>query len=469
MPISVLKAPVMAKGWERIRHSAMLYGILSTGVRVGANVMLLPLVLNRLSTSEQALWWIFLALGALASLADFGFGQAIARVYSFLWAGAEDFDTEGLGPCPERHEPNLPRIRELHASVQRLYLWIALLGMGVLILGGTPFLFRPAQSAANPMFVWLCWVAFVLAIGVSLATNYWILACQGINRVRELQKTYLWSGLSYVASAALFLVLGWGLFAMVAATALRAILGRELSRRAYLTVVPNDEAQPAKATPEILLRIWPNAWKFGVLSLGVYLVYNANVLICGHFLGPQVTASFGLTSQIGIFILNFSALWLAVKWPQITIMRTQGRLEEMGVLFARRLTLVMLTFLVLAGMLVLFGNRVLEWKGSQTRLLPTAYLLVYLLYLCQQQFYIQFGSLTYTENVVPFFKLSLFTGLALMTLSLVLVPRFALWGLVLAPLITTAGASSWYVVRRGFQGQPLKVRQFVRAAIYGHL
>ena len=75
----------------------------------------------------------------------------------------------------------------------------------------------------------------------------------------------------------------------------------------------------------------------------------------------------------------------------------------------------------------------------------------------------------FTENVVPFFKISIFTGLAACALSLAMTPLFGLWGLLIAPLIAESVYSSWFTVRRGFQGQPLAPRQFVFAAIRGHV
>jgi hypothetical protein len=86
--------------------------------------------------------------------------------------------------------------------------------------------------------------------------------------------------------------------------------------------------------------------------------------------------------------------------------------------------------------------------------------------LAQQLFYVQFGTLTLTENVVPFFKVSLFTGLGATLSSLILTPLLGLWGLLVAPLIVETVYSSWFVVRRGFQGQPFSVRRFCRAAIF---
>jgi hypothetical protein len=119
--------------------------------------------------------------------------------------------------------------------------------------------------------------------------------------------------------------------------------------------------------------------------------------------------------------------------------------------------------------LVIFGNQLLALKGTQTRLLSTPYLAVYLVYLTQQLLYIQFATLTFTENVVPFFKISLFTGVGLICLSLILTPRWGLWGLLVAPLIAELACSAWYPVLRGFRGQPLSLRQFARAAFLGHV
>jgi len=447
----------------------MLYGAMGTTVRVGANVLLLPFVLKRLSEAEQALWWVFVAWGAAANLADFGFGQSLSRVYSYLFAGAQDFDTEGLRPPPERREPNLPRLRVLNATVGYLYSRLSLAGIALLALGGSFFIFQKAQAAANPLALWICWGCYVGVVGYSLATTRWYIACQGVNRVRELQASNLWSGLAYLVSASILLLWHWGLFAMVAATALRGLIAHWICRSAFHRAVPQVAGRREPPEMQMLRKLWPNARKFGVLSLGVYLVYQANVLICSHYLGDTATASFGLTAQVGAFLTSFSALWLVVKWPEITMLRAQGRLREMGVLFARRLTWVMGTFLIGAVLLVLLGNRLLEWKGVPTRLLPLSCLVVYLFYLGQQLFYVQFGSLTFTENVVPFYKLSLFTGLGVFLLSAALTWWLGLWGLISGPLVATMVVCTWYVPWRGFRGQPLSVREFIRAALLGRL
>ena len=141
----------------------------------------------------------------------------------------------------------------------------------------------------------------------------------------------------------------------------------------------------------------------------------------------------------------------------------------MAILFARRLALVMISLGVMEAAVLGLGNTLLDWVGSRTRLLPAPFLAVYLIYLFQQQLYVQFGTLAYTENVVPFFKLSVFTGVAVVVLGIALTWWMGLWGLILAPLLVTATSSLWYVTWRGFSGQPLTVRQFAKAAVFARV
>jgi len=454
---------------RRAWRSAIAFAVLGTGVRVGANLILIPLVLCYLSKEEQALWWVFIALGNFANLADFGFGQVISRVYSYLWAGAEDFDAEGLRPPPQHSEPNLPRIRQLNATVQYLYRRVSLGAMALLAVIGSGFLLRPIESAGHPARMWGLWGAYLLVVGFNLITSHWLLGAQGTNRVREMHLAGLWSSLLYLACAAVLLVSGQGLLSMVLATGLRGLVMRAVARKAYHKSVPALAGPPAHADLTILNRLWPNARKFGVLSIGGYFQSNAGVLISSAFLSTELTASVGLTNQVGVFIINCANLWLGVKWPEITMLRTRGALQSMARLFARRLALTLGTFLILALATLLFGNTILGWKGTVTRLLPSPYLLIYFLYLGHQVLYTNFGMLAFTENVVPFFRLGLFTGLFTLGLSLILTPAFSLWGLLLAPILSEGGCSGWFVVRRGFQGQPLSVTEFLREAIQGRV
>ena len=86
-----------------------------------------------------------------------------------------------------------------------------------------------------------------------------------------------------------------------------------------------------------------------------------------------------------------------------------------------------------------------------------------------QLFYMQLGSLAYTENVVPFFKVAIFTGLWMLALSFIMTWAFGFWGMLTAPLLAEATWNNWHTARRGFIGHLLTPRQFVIAEIGGRL
>jgi O-antigen/teichoic acid export membrane protein len=292
-------------------------------------------------------------------------------------------------------------------------------------------------------------------------------AASGTNRVRDIQAAQLWSNIAYFMVVSLLLWARAGLAAIVLGTALRAFMMRQMARHAYYRAVPKDENHKPQPDLNMVKRLWPNSWKFGVQSLGGYLLVNANVLICGHVLGEATTASLGATNRVGVFVTGLEALWLSVKWPQLTMLRTQGRLPEMSVLFARRLALVMITFVVLAAAIVAFANPLLALKGTSTRLLSVPQMTLYFAYLGLGLFYLQWAMLAMTDNTVPFFKLGIATGIGIFALGSILVHVWGLWGLLLAPLIVESAGSAWYCTRAGLACQPLSWRQLIRAAASG--
>jgi O-antigen/teichoic acid export membrane protein len=457
---------LVARYCSRVWRSSLLFGGMAAALRVGAQLVLLPAIIFYLSPHDQAIWWVFVALGNFANLADFGFAQSIARIYNFLWAGADDFETEGLLPVTDSKAPNLAGIARLHQTVRRLYWWLSLGAATILAFAGTFYLFKAIPTKSFDAHTWFLWSLYLLTIGFNFSTGYWLLACQGINRVREVQIAYVCSSLLFLVVVFALLKSGIGLVAMVFGTAARALLLRQIARSTFCKVIPIQKTA-SKPDFSILRRIWPNARKLGLLSITGYWAANGLVLMSGYFLSIETTASIGATNNAGNFLLNFAALWLAVKWPQITVMRAQSRLQEMSALFARRLALALATFLIIAALIAVAGNAILALKHSPTRLIPAPYLIVYLCYLLLQFIYIQFATLVFTENVIPFCKISLLTCAAMVCLSLILIPRWGLWGLILSPLIAEAIFSAWIVIRRGFTSQSMGLQQFFRHALFG--
>jgi O-antigen/teichoic acid export membrane protein len=57
----------------------VIWNFIATFMRIASGIIVLPLVLRLLPTQEVGLWNIFITIGSLATLLDFGFSNAFTR------------------------------------------------------------------------------------------------------------------------------------------------------------------------------------------------------------------------------------------------------------------------------------------------------------------------------------------------------------------------------------------------------
>lgn len=72
---------------RRARESAVLWSWGMNALRVGATLLLLPLLLRRLDPAELGMHYLLVGIMVLAPLLDFGFGNAIWRAVAHAQAG----------------------------------------------------------------------------------------------------------------------------------------------------------------------------------------------------------------------------------------------------------------------------------------------------------------------------------------------------------------------------------------------
>ena len=69
---------------QRIYQSAIAWNFLSTFLRVGAGVIILPMILRTMPPEQLGLWYVFGTLGAFATLLDFGFEPTVTWLNSLI-------------------------------------------------------------------------------------------------------------------------------------------------------------------------------------------------------------------------------------------------------------------------------------------------------------------------------------------------------------------------------------------------
>ncbi|HEY8966376.1 MAG TPA: hypothetical protein VIM58_08030, partial [Candidatus Methylacidiphilales bacterium] len=134
---------------SRAFRSASAWSLAAAALRAGALVFVLPLMVRLLPPEELGLWYVFLSVGALAGLLDFGFNPTMGRAVAYVWGGAPELRALGLaepaaspaagvppGSEPEP-EPNRPLLARLVATMALYYRLLALAVLALMLTAGT--------------------------------------------------------------------------------------------------------------------------------------------------------------------------------------------------------------------------------------------------------------------------------------------------------------------------------------------
>ncbi|MBV9008327.1 MAG: hypothetical protein JO354_04045, partial [Verrucomicrobia bacterium] len=388
-------------------------------------------------------------------LLDFGFAPSVIRSAGYLWAGAQNLLPFGVETTPtegepqSEHEPNRKLLADLVTSVRAYYSGIALIVLFLLLTAGGTWIWIKTAPLANHNSLRAAFVVYATGVSLNFANAIWPYLLSAINGVRQSQQIFAFSLLSYYIIAAAGLLLGAKVWALVIGIFVMGVVERLLGRRAFLRlcVLPKGTFRI-----NLLKTLWPNAWRGGAVSVGAFMVTQANTLICSAYLGLDTTASFGLTVQAVGLLIGVSSVWVTVKVPVINQLRTRNLFAEIAALFRPRIVLALLTYIVGATGLILFGPGLLALVRTRTELLPPSLLLCLCLIYFLQMHHSLYSELVYSENVNPFPKPSLLSGVATVALAIVSTPRFGLWGLLGSVGLVQLCFNNWWTVLRAVRG-----------------
>jgi O-antigen/teichoic acid export membrane protein len=452
--------------WQRITHSAIVWNFLAVGLRAGSAIVLLPLLTRKLPPAHLGLWHVFGSIGNLVLLLDFGFSLTLSRAVAYLWAGSERLLPFGCAAIPESSQtsstPNFPLLGKLIRTMQ-IYYWI-LAGVALIILAGAggAVVWKMSESLPDRTYLRTAWLVFALGSCLNLAGGLWTIILMGINRVRESQQIFVAALLVNYGISISGLLLDFGLMAMVLGTALMGIILR-FGGRAWVWQSFSQAEGLRQASPsmELLKVLWPNAWRTGLTSLGLYLTLSANTVVCSALLGLVTTASYGTSLTLSLLIVQVSSAWLHMKLPAIAQARARGEDK----LILRRLIQGTRIYLVLYAL----GAFALVWSGNwilknivhaRTLLLPAGQMITLVVIIGLAGHQALYRELVVIENQNPFVKPTLISGILVVLFACILTPILGLWGLLLSHGLVELCFNNWWPVLKGIQSLGVKPRHY---------
>jgi O-antigen/teichoic acid export membrane protein len=430
---------------NRLRSSTVVWSWVFNGFRLATGLLLLPLVLRKLSTTELGMYYIFLSQVALAPVIDFGFSPTILRFVSYAMGGAETIQAHGVSKGAGSG-PNFGLLWQLFFTTRALYRVMSLIVFVILGVWGTYIVELRIHETPSPDVTRVAWLITLISTVLNVYSSWAPVFLRGMDDVlTSVRITVLASVVRFVLAVGLLLA-GAGLMSLPLGDLVGSIIQQVIARRACIRRL-RRQPPPAKAdTWQNLRTMWPNSWRLGLLSLGGYLTVNANMAICLSVLGLAANARYGLSTQLLGVISGMAGVWTQVKWPVIGQQRARHDYGGIQRTLWPRMWLQYVTFLAMAGGLLLCGQPALQLLGTGKQMLPLPWLALLALNSFLETQVGLWGTLISTENRIPFLWPSVAGSLLALALSLTLVhtTSLGLGAFVLAPLLAHSLFNYWY-------------------------
>jgi O-antigen/teichoic acid export membrane protein len=456
----------LRSGFSRASQSAVAWSLLAAAFRALAGVLVLPLMVRKIPSQHLGLWYVFLTLQGIGSLFDLGFSPAVTRAAGYLWASAQELKPFGVAAIEKSEEariaPNYTLLNSLVATMRLYYRFFGVTSGLIMLVAGGAWIWFKTQTLPDANNLRLCYAVFVLGGFLNATGDLWPALLSGINGVRIAQKILLGA-----ASISLVVSLGglfanFGIWALVLGTVGAGAFTRWGGRSFFIRLAgPNFDSR-VHPKFDLIARLWPTAWRSGLMTLGEFFVISANTLICSAFLNLEITASYGLSLSILAMLTYSSYMFTNIKVPLINQFRASARTNDIVELWIQRTRVSMAAYVTGALFLLFFGNQILQLIGSKTLLLPQGQLALALLVIGLQMHNVLYTNLIITENQNPFVAPALLSGGAIFLLSLLLTPRLGVWGMLLAQGCTQACFNNWWIPSRAIRGLGLSWTEYWR-------
>lgn len=435
--------------------------------QIGSGLVTLPLILRLLTKEEVGMNYLMLTVSSIVGLMDFGFSPQFGRNFTYVNSGARRLCREGVeeerGGSIDWH-----LLSVLISTARFVYRRLSVLALIVMLTFGTGYIWYLTEGFTNVNNSLYIWILYSFSTYFNIYFSYYSSLLTGSGMIRESSQAAILSKSAYLVLCTLFLLLGWGLFAVVAANFIAPFVQRYVSYRAYFK--PELKARLAGQTVtredirETFSVIWFNAKKLGINFIGAYAVNKMGMFIIGFFLPLATIGSYGLLTQLTTIVTGIANTMFVTYLPKVSNCRVTGDRPMLKRTIS--FSMVVGQIIMLAGALgiIFVAPYLLELIKSQTMLPSRLICVLYLVIVALELNHSEFASVISTENKIPYVVPSLVSGgvIVLLTFIALKFTTLGLLGVVLVQGIVQAAYNNWRWPLWVFRELDMSISEFYR-------
>jgi O-antigen/teichoic acid export membrane protein len=432
-----------------IGRKDVVWNFVATFMRVASGVIVLPLVLRLLPSQEVGLWSIFITIGSLATLLDFGFSNSFTRNVTYIFSGVKTLMKEGYVPVDVDDKTiDYGLLKSVIAAMRRYYGILAVIFLFVFVAISPYYLTNVLKDyKGNKHEILIAWLTYGVLVAYQLYTYYYGSLLSGRGQVKRVQQIIIIGQTARITTAVVFLLLGYGIISLVIAQFVSDVVNRVLC---YYSFYDKDIKQQLKTATvirvgEVMKIMTPNAVKIGLTTVGGFLITKAIILIGPFYLSLTDIACYGITKQMIDLIISLGFLWFGTYYPKITLHRVSNDMVQIKRMYLKAKISLIFVFIVCGLGLIFVGPTLLTLIHSKTHLLPAVMTLVFLLIAFLETNHGLAAQMLLTKNEVPFASASILSGVATIALLFISLKftSIGIWGMILAPGIAQICYQNW--------------------------
>lgn len=416
---------------------------------LGSQIILLPILVRCLEPDVLGLWYIFVSIGSIVILFDFGFTPTIARTVAYCWSGAIELNKTDVTSINKKNETNYELLYFVIKTCKILYFLIASLALIIMISLGTWYI----KSISNDMFtteIFISWVVYTISIFFNLYIGYYSVALIGIGDISRQSRANVISKLSFLFIGALGLIFSESILSLAVANLISGFMMRFLSayffynlhniKGKFKQIVFSDRY----SVKYVFCNMWHNAWRDGFVSITVYLTTQANTLLCASFLSLSETGIYSFCLQIVTAMANIAGGLYNSCMPALQSAYINKDKVLPKKLFSMAIFGFYFIFISGSIIFVLIGIPIVYFIKESFEINTILFILLALNMFLIQRHRIS-ASFIANMNKLPYVKSFIFYGMLSLLMSYIFMKYFGLgiYALVVLPLIVQSLYNNW--------------------------
>lgn len=424
---------------------------LSYSTRALSLFIVLPLILKTFSEAEVALWYLFATIIAMQGLADLGFRSTFIRIIAFAIGGAKDINLTAKAGASGAFEPNWALVGRIFSMMKKIYIWLALIFLILLLSFGSWSMMRPISMVDSKNAAWIGWfiIACVSAIKFygTIYSNY----LEGLNKIALVRRWEAITSTGAILTSILVLLTFQSLLALIIANQIWVLINflrdYKLSQKVENAALAGLSKNQA-FDKVFFQKIWAPAWRSGLSGLMSNGLSGITSILYAQLGSAANIASYLLALRLIAQVRDISMAPFYSKIPMLAKLRSQGKTDELISNAQRGMFLSNMVFVLGAVFIGLSGEWLLNLIGSKVGFIPNdLWLLLVLAYFIHRYGAMHIQLYSTTNHIISHIADGV-SGVIFIAVTWSFIGKYDLYAIPVGMIAGYLGFYAWYAAKK---------------------